>query len=600
MKAPSLLRCIAAALLLPTSIGVAENIQQPNGKSIGDVSLWLTVLHINDSESQLIDAGSGLEDFGGVSREVRKMALLRNEALSYSSTGANAAVIISSGDNYLAGPEFNASQAKPSPSYDAIALHLNRVDVSAIGNHEFDFGPDVLADFIGSQTRTQFVTANLDFSMEPALQAQVEAGNIAPSITLTRNGRNIGVVGATTPELASISSPRDVIINDDVATAVQAEVDQLLADGTDIIILTSHLQSIEEDLDLIATLHGVDIAIAGGGDELLSNPGDLLIPGDEAAVYGPYPLYAVDAEGRNVPIITTSGAYRYIGRLVTGFDDSGELVAIDMADSGPVRVASNAYDDGVGRDNTAEMIIAKPINAYVEDLDTTIIATSTVALDGVRGNVRTMETNQGNLIADSLLSEAQRLAASFGVPPADIALQNGGGIRNDSVIAAGDITLLNTFDMVPFSNFLSVIPGISRAQFKEIMENAVSRVEQVNGRFAQVAGFTIAYDASAQAQDVDDAGTVLVEGHRVQSIMLDDGTMIVDNGDVIDGPDLTVATINFLANGGDQYPFRGAPYTTLGLTYQQALQNYIINTLGGSIDATGYPEGGEGRIVRLN
>ena len=91
--------------------------------------------------------------------------------------------------------------------------------------------------------------------------------------------------------------------------------------------------------------------------------------------------------------------------------------------------------------------------------------------------MRSWETNEGNLIADSLRWQADQLAASFGVPSPDVALQNGGGIRNDSIIPAGDITELDTFDMVPFANFVTVLPDIPRSQFKEILENAVSRTQ---------------------------------------------------------------------------------------------------------------------------
>ncbi len=68
---------------------------------------------------------------------------------------------------------------------------------------------------------------------------------------------------------------------------------------------------------------------------------------------------------------------------------------------------------------------------------------------------------------------------------------------------------------------------------------------------------------------------------------------------MIAGPDLTVATIDFLARGGDEYPYRGAPFTALGVTYQQALANYIVTGLGELITAADYPEGGEGRITEL-
>jgi len=56
----------------------------------------------------------------------------------------------------------------------------------------------------------------------------------------------------------------------------------------------------------------------------------------------------------------------------------------------------------------------------------------------------------------------------------DVALQNGGGIRNDNVIPAGPITELNTFEMVPFTNFVAVLPDISRAQFKEMIGFSLS------------------------------------------------------------------------------------------------------------------------------
>ncbi|NLF12755.1 MAG: bifunctional metallophosphatase/5'-nucleotidase, partial [Anaerolineaceae bacterium] len=166
-------------------------------------------------------------------------------------------------------------------------------------------------------------------------------------------------------------------------------------------------------------------------------------------------------------------------------------------------------------------------------------------------------------------------------------------------IEAGDITLLDTFDMLPFANFLSLVPGVPRAQFKEILENAVSRVELVDGRFAQISGFSYTWDPAGTPQLLNDDGTVATPGTRVVDVVLDDGTVIVSGGAVVDGPPLNVATIDFLAQGGDQYPFRGAPYTTLGVTYQLALANYIEVGLSGLISAADYPWEGEGRIVQL-
>jgi 5'-nucleotidase len=210
-----------------------------------------------------------------------------------------------------------------------------------------------------------------------------------------------------------------------------------------------------------------------------------------------------------------------------------------------------------------------------------------------------METNEGNLIADSLKWHAEQVAAAYGLPMPDVALQNGGGIRNNTVIPAGDITLLDTFGMVPFPNFVSMVPAIPRSQFKEILENAVSAVEFGSGRFAQVSGFSFSWDPAGTAQVLDNDGNVVTPGTRVADVKLDDGTVIVSAGAVVAGPALNIATIDFLARGGDQYPYRGAPFTNLGATYQQALANYIEFGLSGVITAADYPFGGEGRIVKL-
>ena len=590
----------ALTLLLTLTAGPAAAGTKPAGK------FWLTILHNNDGESQLLNAGAGLEDFGGVARFKTLVDNLKSDATtgppSPQQQGIKRGVVmLSSGDNFLAGPEFNASLEKGVPFFDTIAMDLIGYDAAAIGNHEFDFGPDVLADFIrGFETDVPFLSANLDFSDEPALQALVDTGRIAGNTIVKERGERIGIVGATTPLLRFISSPRNVGIDADVAGAINDEVEALEAKGVNKIILISHLQSIEEDLALAPMLSGVDVMIAGGGDELLANPGDLLVPGDEGIVFGPYPLIATDGEGKDVPVITTPGSYKYVGELGVAFDKQGNVVAMN---SGPVRV-SGVEPDAVEPDPVVQAEVTEPVEEALEALAQNVIATSEVDLDGRRApGVRTMETNEGNLIADSFLYQATKLAASFGVEVPQVALQNGGGIRNDSVIPAGPITELDTFDMVPFANFLSVVEDVPAAQFKEILENAVSRVEFGDGRFAQVGGFRFTWDAAGTAQTLDEGGNVVTPGTRVREVVLDDGTVVVSGGVVAPAAaPIDVATIDFLARGGDQYPFRGLAFTTLGLTYQQALEGYLEETdgLNGLITAAQYPEGGEGRITRLN
>jgi 5'-nucleotidase len=487
-------------------------------------------------------------------------------------------------------------------------------DAVALGNHDFDFGPDVLAAFIAEgfarPGHPPYVSANVDMTGEPALQALVDDGVIVKSTVVKEKGERIGVVGAITPALPTISSPRDVVVNA-VAPAVQEQVDLLEGMGIDKIVMISHLQDIEADILIAKALSGVDVMVAGGGDELLANPDDLLLPSDDPTdIAGPYPMMAVDSDGHHVPVVTTSGQYGYVGQLTVGFDDDGVVSTVDDDRSGPIRVVSSDFADGVRPNGSMNARVVAPVEVFVADLAADVIGTSQVDLDGTRSGVRDAESNEGDLIADSQFWQATQLAGDFGVPAPDVALQNGGGIRNDSVIPAGDITALDVFDMVPFANFVSIVPDIPRAQFKEILENAVSRIDPApvtggTGRFAQISGFTFTFDTTGTPMLIDFVtGAVLQAGTRVTEVALDDGTVIVTGGAVVAGPDLTVATIDFLARGGDQYPYRGVPFTSVGVSYQQALSSYIQapsgdGGLNGLISSAQYPEGGAGRITQL-
>jgi 2',3'-cyclic-nucleotide 2'-phosphodiesterase (5'-nucleotidase family) len=590
LKRRVVLASLVAALVISSLVvvGPASAVREPK------VTFWLTVLHNNDGESDLIDLGVGLEDFGGVARFKTVVDSLRAEAIRGprfpdQRMGKRGVITVSSGDNFLPGPEFNASLDKGVPFYDTIAMDLIGYDAVAIGNHDFDFGPDVLADFISGFERTSppYLSANLVFDAEARLLELMMMGRIAKSTVIKERGELIGVIGATTPMLRYISSPRNVEVIDDVAMVVQAEVDKLEKRGVNKIVLISHLQTIEEDIDLVGYLDGVDVVVAGGGDEVLANPGDLLVPGHESVIYGPYPMGATDARGSAVPVVTTAGSYAYVGRLVVGFDRHGAVVATGQ-NSGPVRVAGGDNPDAVVPDPLMQALVVDPVVAALAALSENVLAISEVPLNGVRADVRTRETNQGNLMADAMLWQATQVAPAFGVPVPDVALQNGGGIRNNNVIPAGPVTELDTFSMAPFANFVSLVPDIPIEQFKLILENAVSRVEFGDGRFAQVAGFSFTWDAAQPA------------GSRVVDVMLDDGTVLITGGVVLPGAPISIATIDFLAQGGDQYPYAGAPFTTLGVTYQQGLENYLVHGLGGVITATDYPVGGEGRITRLN
>lgn len=319
------------------------------------------------------------------------------------------------------------------------------------------------------------------------------------------------------------------------------------------------------------------------------------------------------ADGRTIYVITTEGGYRYLGRLVVDFDAAGEIVQIVSLDSGPIRVSGNPDDsDLVTGDATLEASVVAPVTEYVATLASNVLGTTQVALDGVRANVRTRETNLGNLVADAFLWQGSTLASAFGVDAPNVALANGGGIRNNSTIPVGDFSELDTFSILPFANFISVVEDVPVAQLQELLENAVSRVELSDGRFAQVSGLAFTWDDAGTAQLVDADGNVTTPGTRVVDIDLVDATGLVTPlvvaGVAVDPmATVDVAIADFLAKGGDSYPFRGAQrtaLTTLGITYQQALYNFVSAApasggLGGTITGTDYPEVGGARITRL-
>jgi 5'-nucleotidase len=551
----------------------------------------LTVLHANDEASALLDAGAGLEDFGGAARFA---TVVRNL-----SAGQPAVLLVSAGDSFDAGSVFEASLDRGVPYFDSLAMDLIGFDASAIGNQEFDFGPEVFAAFLAGFSRpVPYLSANLDVSGESGLEALQSQGRIAKSTVVQRNGRSIGLVGVTTPRVSFIASPRNVTVDPDTARAVQDEVDALRAQGVNIILLLSHLETQAENQALMAELEGVDLVVAATPFEILANPGTPLVPGDESLVTGPYPSYFQDASQTDIPLVTTGGHYKYVGKLIADFDAGGNLLAIE--DAAPVRVAGGDQPDAVQPDPDLLSLVTQPLTAAIAQQAATVVANSEVALDATATTIKQEETNAGDLVADAMLARGIALAPQFGAPVPDVALVNGGGIPANEILPAGELSVLDLSNLLPFASFLSVVESVPPAQLKEILENAVSRVDSSDGRFAQVAGLRFSWDPAGTAQQVDDDGNVLVAGTRVREITLEDGTPIVADGAVVaNAPSLNIATLDFTARGGDQYPFRGAPFTVLGITYETALQEFLTQNLGGVVRLVDYPAGGEGRITRL-
>jgi 5'-nucleotidase len=292
------------------------------------------------------------------------------------------------------------------------------------------------------------------------------------------------------------------------------------------------------------------------------------------------------------------------------------VVQTDNTISGIERV-SGVAPDAVIADPATQTQVVNPVQAANDALATNIIAVSNVGLESRRnvavvpGNpslnvgIRVSETNVGNLVADSLLWEADRIARANNLPIPDVSIQNGGGIRVQALRPAGPISELYTYDQLPFVNFLTLVPNIPAAQLKVILENSVSNVAGADGRFPHISGMRIVWDAAGTAQSLGGSVppyTIVRPGTRVREVVLNDGRVLVANGVVLPGaPSVNIATIDFLAvQGGDQYPFNNAPFVRLGVTYQRAFFNYLTQGLGGFVTGQDYPGVINNRIIRRN
>ena len=498
----------------------------------------LTVLHNNDGESDLLGDGPD-EDDPGAGSISRYGALFRSLATTASQGPDDGVLGIAAGDNFLASPELQASQALPEGArgYDAEALNSLPYDAFVLGNHEFDFGTQFLADFIGSfRGDTPFLSANLDFSDVPELADLADRDRIRPSVLLAEDDLQVGVVGLTTPELREVSSPGATGIDPDLVAVAQAQVDALRAQGADVVVLGSHLQDITNEQELVAQLRGVDAVVGGGGGE---------------DIRAQYPLVALDADGQAVPVVTVPGDYFDVGRLVLSLDAEGDVVGFG---GGLVGVTGDLPEDPTLLDR-----VERPVAAYLASLEAEVVATTETPLNGVRDDVRTRETNVGNLLADSFLDVVGDRRE--GDEPL-VALQNGGGIRNDSLIGPGDVSVADTFDIAPFDNRVSVLEDVAAADLLAAAEHGLEALPAAAGSFGQWGGLTLTYDPAAPA------------GDRVRTLTLTDGTPVVVDGELVDGaPAVDVATINFLAAGNDGYDmFEAYDFTILTTSYQQALR----------------------------
>ncbi|MBP9502100.1 MAG: bifunctional metallophosphatase/5'-nucleotidase [Candidatus Promineofilum sp.] len=622
------------------------------GPAAAQGGVTLTLLHNSDGESALLstiyDVPAGgyfgnTEDVELAVSGVASFKTLMDAQIHEAREGGNSVLTIYAGDAFLASSVLVCSLPPLNePIYDAVAQRQMQYNAHVFGNHEFDFGPDFLEKFIRTfaiddQLTQPFLSANLDFSGEPGYSdLTAEGGLIDGAVKDNRpiansliyvdpdTGEKFGIVSATTPLLPTISSPRNVTVLDleETIVAVQAEVDRLESMGVNKIIFSSHLQDLQNDIDLLGELTGIDIAVGGGGDEILVNPAmpveDQLLPGEEPDIFGDYPIQAEDKDGDPVYLVTTKGNYKYLGRLDVEFDDGGVVTSIVTDASYPRRnipdteenaeaIAALGVTDVSAPDGGILTTVIDPVLACTSGFKTTIIAYSEVVLDVSRNPNRSRETNGGNLISDAYLNAYKKLGEISGVMTMDenpaVAVQNGGGIRqNAGEFLTGEISRQNTLDVLPFNNSVVTIENMTPELLKETLEFSVAGSLPWGG-FLQVSGMHVVYDLSRPS------------GDRILLLTVGDGIPIVVGGAVVeDAPLVNFTTIDFTAGGGDGYEMLADQPTIIlsdghaKISDERALALYLTGSeedfpLGDNdlptiqADDPRYQPGGEGRIV---
>lgn len=484
--------------------------------------VWpLTLMHTNDTHSHLDE----------IARRATWIKQVREEVPD--------ALLLDAGDVFSGTLYFTKWLGQA----DLEFMNLLGYNLMTFGNHEFDKGSKVLADFIKG-ARFPFVSSNVDVTADPDLgplvqkEEAVESGKIHNFVTMEINGEKVGFIGLTTEDTRNISSPSKETRFNDAVQSAQAAVEALTQRGVNKIIALTHI-GFEADRRLAEQVEGLDVIIGGHSHTKL----DQMVVVDEA----------------NTPtLIVQTGEYgENLGRLDVVFDEAGNVL-VDRSHSRLLPVKEAQEDPGV----------KARIDAYKQELDqfrNEVIGHTAVLLDGERANVRSKETNLGNLITDGMLWKANVLAKEANGKLAEIAITNGGGIR--ASIQEGEITLGDVLTVMPFGNTLAVA-DLTGAQIIEALENGLSQVNLENpgnsaGRFPQVSGLKVVWDPSQPAGQRVLSVQVKGAGETYEPISRDKIYRVVTNG--------------FMLNGGDGYTvFLDAKYREdLGYVDYEVFIEYI-------------------------
>ena len=327
------------------------------------------------------------------------------------------------------------------------ALNAIGLDVAVFGNHEFDFGPRVLAERIG-ESKFVWLASNTSDRRTGLL-----FGGARPDLLLTFDGVGVGFVGLTMPETAALSSPGPDVVFGEPSVVGAAVAADLRARGAKLVVAVTH-QEMAQDKALAAS-GAVDVILGGHEHE---------------------PLIA--EVGR--ALITKAGSDgRYLVRVDLWLASDGALVER----SATFREVSRR----VAPDPAVEALVKAYAAKLERELDVVVGGTA-VPLEAHGSRLRTGETNLGDFIADVARGRLQ----------SDVALVNGGGIRTNRTVPAGALTRRDVHELLPFTSVVVKL-AMGGTDLRRALERGLAQADRAAGGFLQVSGLRLVWDPRRSA-----------------------------------------------------------------------------------------------------
>jgi 2',3'-cyclic-nucleotide 2'-phosphodiesterase/3'-nucleotidase len=336
------------------------------------------------------------------------------------------------------------------------ALNVSGLEVTTIGNHEFDYGIENLENII-EQSEFQWVSANvIDKQTGDVLGKEQGAERF---IIKSIDGVNLGITGLTPMKMIDSPALGEVAEVVHYIEAMETIIPEMKEAGADIILVLSHLANYDSE-ELAGAVDGIDIIF---GDD------------DSKVIFEPKYI--------NDTIVSFVGdEYDYLGEI------NLQIVNSEIADW------SYTLHEVKDHDVYDEKIL-EIMDRYNNKLDEELmveIGERTVEFDTLRESTRYMETAIGNFVTDVLREWAN----------SDVAIHNGGGLRGDQVWEANEPILRKDIqEILPFQNYATKLE-VTGELLLEVLEHSV--FEEGNG-FLQVSGIEMIYDSTK------DAGERIVE-----------------------------------------------------------------------------------------